>query len=121
MDVALMWRDDAAALRDGAPPFAAYGRVSLRTLIGVGDYLLVCRDDFPARHAWRICEVLSGNRHAIPVPLSPEPPAIESSDARVPLHPGAQAYFMGSPLPDKELQTDHDQDHEYEHGGITRP
>jgi hypothetical protein len=121
MDVALMRRDDAAALRGGAPPFAASGRVPLHTIIGVGDHLLVCRDDFPARHAWLISEALAKNRHTLPVPLSPLPPAAASPDARVPLHPGAQAYFTGRPLPDQEPRTGHDQDHDHEHGGIPRP
>ena len=96
MDVALMPRDDAVALRDGAPPLAAHGRVPLHTIVGVGDYLLVCRDDFPARHAWLICEALFKNQHAIPVPLSPLTPIAEPPDARVPLHPGAQAYIIAA-------------------------
>jgi hypothetical protein len=121
MDVALMLRDDAAALRAGAPPFAGFGPVALHTIVGLGDYLLVCRDDFPARHAWLICEALARARDALPVPLSPLSPASELPDRRVPLHPGAQAYFMGSPLPDQEPQTDHDHDQEHEHGGVTRP
>jgi hypothetical protein len=121
MDVALMPRDDAVALRDGAPPLAAHGRVPLHTIVGVGDYLLVCRDDFPARHAWLICEALFKNQHAIPVPLSPLTPIAEPPDARVPLHPGAQAYIIGRPLPVQEQRTDHQQDHKHEHGDSTRP
>ena len=121
MDVALMPRDDAVALRDGAPPLAAHGRVPLHTIVGVGDYLLVCREDFPARHAWLICEALFKNQHAIPVPLSPLTPIAEPPDARVPLHPGAQAYIIGRPLPVQEQRTDHQQDHKHEHGDSTRP
>jgi len=121
MDVALMRRDDAAALRAGAPPFESFGPVSLRTIVGLGDHLLVCRDDFPARHAWLICEALARDRDALPVPLSPFSPTAESPDGRVPLHPGAQAYFMGSPLPDQEPQTNHDPDQEHEHGDVMPP
>jgi TRAP-type uncharacterized transport system substrate-binding protein len=120
MDVALMLRDDAAALRAGAPPFS-FGPVSLHTIVGLGDYLLVCRDDFPARHAWLICEAISKDRHVIRVPLSPLAPAAASPDARVPLHPGAAAYFMGRPLPDQEPQTGYDRDQEHEYGSVTRP
>ena len=56
MDVALMRRDDAATLRQGRPPFAGYGPVKLFTIVGIGEFLLVCQDDFATRHAWLICE-----------------------------------------------------------------
>jgi len=107
MDVALMRRDDAAALRQGTPPFADYGPVPLHAIVGVGEYLLVCRADFPARHAWLIAGALSGDRGALPEALSPAPMTAESPDARVPLHQGARAYFSGEPPPEPEPGHDH--------------
>ena len=53
LDVALMSPPDAVALAAGLPPFEAYGPVALRTLLSVDGYLLVCRDDFPARACLR--------------------------------------------------------------------
>lgn len=114
MDVALMRRDDAAALRLGAPPFADYGPVPLHAIAGIGEYLLVCRDDFPARHAWLVADALSRGRGALPAVLSPAPAAAGWSDARVPLHPGARAYFAGGPQPDPEPGGGHDEDHAHE-------
>jgi TRAP-type uncharacterized transport system substrate-binding protein len=92
MDVALMHHNDAADLRAGASPYADYGPAPLHMIVAIGDYQLVCRDDFPARHAWLIAEALSEDPHSIRV-------SGDESDARVPLHPGAEAYFRGRPLP----------------------
>jgi hypothetical protein len=98
MDVALMRRDEAAALRQGARPFADYGPVALHAIVAVGDYLLVCRDDFPARHAWRIAEALA--RDPLLEVRSPVPATAGPRDAVVPPHDGARTYFAGQPLPD---------------------
>jgi hypothetical protein len=108
MDVAVMHRNDAADLRVGAPPFSDYGPVLLHTIVAVGDYHLVCRDDFPARHAWLIAEALSKDQHSIRL-------SGEASDGRVPVHPGAQAYFSGAPLPAADPATDLGLDHEHAH------
>jgi hypothetical protein len=104
MDVAVMHRDDAADLRVRAPPFSDYGRVPLHKIIDTGDYHLVCRDDFPDRHAWLIAEALSKDPHSIRL-------SREASDGRVPLHPGAQAYVSGAPLPAAEPATHLGHDH----------
>jgi hypothetical protein len=114
MDLALMLRGDAAALRDGAPPFTGYAPVALRAIIGVGDYLLVCRDDFPARHAWLICDALTKDRDAVPLPLVPPAASAEAPEAGVPVHVGAEAYFAGGPLPAHEPEGVPDQDHRHE-------
>jgi TRAP-type uncharacterized transport system substrate-binding protein len=110
MDVAVMHRDDAANLRAGASPFADYGPVPLHTIVAVGDYRLVCRDDFPGRHAWLIAEALSKHQHSFgdSIRVSGEAP-----EARVPLHPGAQAYFSGRPLPAPEPETEVGRDHRH--------
>jgi hypothetical protein len=115
MDVALMRRDDAAALRQGTPPFADYGPAPLHTIVGVGEYLLVCRADFPARHAWLIAGALTRDPGALPEAVSPASTTAEPPDARVPLHQGARAYFAGEPAPDPEPDEDHD------HGPPGRP
>lgn len=94
LDVALMSPTDAVALATGLPPFESYGPVALRTLIALDGYLLVCRDDFPARHAYVVTRTLYLH-HA---ELSQVAPATAESTA-LPLHPGTLAYFEGAPLP----------------------
>ena len=94
LDVALMSPTDAVALAAGLPPFEAYGPVALRTLIALDGYLLVCREDFPARHAYAVTRTLDLHRDELPqiAAASAESPAI-------PLHPGALAYFEGALMP----------------------
>lgn len=103
MDVAILSRQGAAALLEGRPPFVDQGPVPLRALIGLDGYLLVCRDDFPARHAYLVAETLSANRAALAAQISPAASG-GPVDATVPTHPGALAYFRGGPLPEDEGQ-----------------
>ncbi len=94
LDVALMSPPDAAALAAGLPPFEAYGPVALRTLVILDGYLLVCRDDFPARHAYAVTRTLDLRRDELPQAAT----AGVGSPA-IPMHPGALAYFEGAPPP----------------------
>ena len=112
LDVALMRRDDAAALRQGQPPFAAHGPVQLFTIVGVGEYLLACRDDFAARHAWLIAEAFDRSRDVLPELLLPRTSTSEPPDWRIPLHPGALGYFTGAPMPGLEPHAHEDHMHE---------
>jgi hypothetical protein len=108
MDLAVMRRDDAENLRAGAPPFAEYGPLALHTIIALGEYRLVCRDDFPGRHAWLIAEALSNHSHSTHV-------TSEAADVRLPLHPAAKAYFSGRPLPAQEPEAETDHGHGHAH------
>lgn len=94
MDVAVLSRADAVALKLGRAPFADYGPMELRTLVVLGGYLLVCRRDFPARHAYLVVKTLAGHRAELPVKLAPG----AKGDA-VPSHRGARAFFEGRPQP----------------------
>jgi hypothetical protein len=99
MDLALMHHDDAAALRSGTPPFVGHGPMPLHAILAIGDYLLVCRDDFAARHAWLIADALAQDG-SIPVAALVPAAAVDAAPAaRVPLHPGALAFFTGAPVP----------------------
>ena len=102
LDVALMSPPDAAALAAGLPPFEAYGPVALRTLIALNGYLLVCRDDFPARHAYAVTSTLDLHRDELP-----QAAAAGSELPAVPLHPGALAYFEGIPPSAEEVEEKH--------------
>ena len=112
MDVALMRRDDAAALRQGQPPFAGHGPVKLFTIVGIGEFLLACRDDFAARHAWLIAEAFDKSRDVLPELLLPRTSTSEPPDSRIPLHPGAVGYFTGAPMPGLEPHAHDDHTHE---------
>lgn len=95
LDVAVVSREKAAALRAGRPPFEEFAPVPLRTLADLGPYLLVCREDFPARHAWLVARTLSEHREGLPE-------AGRHGPVPVPLHPGAAAFRNGLPLPEKD-------------------
>ena len=114
MDVALMRRDDAAALLQGRPPFAGHGPVKLFTIVGIGEFLLTCRDDFAARHAWLIAEAFDKSRDVLAESLLPRAATSEPPDARIPLHPGALDYFRGAPMPGLEPHAHEDHTHEAE-------
>ena len=98
LDVALMSPSDAVALAAGLPPFKAYGPVALRTLVAVDRYLLVCREDFPARHAYVVTRTLDLHRDELPEVAAAAAP----QSAAIPLHPGAHAYFEGRPPPEEQ-------------------
>ncbi|MGQ4808838.1 hypothetical protein NKDENANG_02231 [Candidatus Entotheonellaceae bacterium PAL068K] len=99
MEVALLSRGNAIAMHHGWPPFADSGPVALRRIIGLGEYLLVCRNDFPARHAYLVAKTLSTNHAELAVPVSPGGGGAPEPEAAVPIHPGALAYFQGRPPP----------------------
>ncbi len=106
MDVALMVRGDAAALMAGREPFVGYGPVPLRALAGFGAYLLICRDDFPPRHAYLVAETLGEHRGELAAALTPAPGEGPEPDAVVPAHPGALAYYRGEGPPEDLVRED---------------
>ena len=97
-DVALLSRNYAAAMLQGLPPFDEYEPVPLRTIIELGDYLLVCRNDFPARHAYLVVETLSIHRAKLASAVTRKTQNAEEPTAEVPMHPGVSAYLEGRPL-----------------------
>jgi len=99
MDVALLRREEAAAMLAGRAPFADYGAVPLRAIAGLGPFLLVSRDDFPDPHAYAVAETLSVHRDALRVPLTPDKGDGGAADPVVPMHAGARAFFDGLPAP----------------------
>lgn len=94
LDVVLLSGEDVAALRDGAPPFEAFGRTELRTLFRFGDHWLVTRPDFPAHHAFEVARTLGEQAGTIEAAN----PA-GSNTSPVPVHPGALAFTTGAPKP----------------------
>lgn len=92
LETAILTESEAVAMRDGVDGFAPYGRVDLRTLMPVGDRLLVVRADFPQRHAWLVAEALNHTDLA----RLPD----RTSRARPAWHAGSLAFFDGRPLPE---------------------
>ncbi|MBD0270137.1 MAG: hypothetical protein ICV77_17810 [Cyanobacteria bacterium Co-bin8] len=96
LDVALMRKPDAVAWVEGAEVFQAVEPVSLRTLVDLGDYVLLCRKNFPDHHASVIAHTLA---HA-GVTHPAEPPSTQAAAGEdaiatpiaatdlIPLHPG---------------------------------
>ena len=88
----LFSRADAAALRDGAPPFESLGPTPLAALFRFGAHRLVCRPDFSARHAWLIARALSA---AAPEFAGAGLPAGDP----LPAHSGVREFAAGAPAP----------------------
>ena len=93
--VSVLGRGDAADLAAGRGLFDTLGPLPLRSMFAMGEHFLVCRVDFPIRHAWLVAATLTKNAAAIPGghPVGP-------GAGSVPVHPGAHAYASGEPLPD---------------------
>lgn len=100
MDVAVLSHEDAAALLAGRAPFSEYGPVPLRAIVDLGDYLLVCREDFPPLHAYLLAETLMKNRDELDVSVSSPDSGNVSAQRAVPAHRGARSYFDGRPPPE---------------------
>ncbi len=97
-DVALLSRHYAVTMLQGLPPFNEYGPVPLRLIFEFGDYLLVCRDDFPERHAYLVAKTLSSHRAELPSAYMGKPQTAAKTTAAVPIHPGVSAYIEGRQL-----------------------
>ena len=103
LDVARLSRAAAVALLNAQPPFVDYGPVPLRLLVDLASYVLVCRDDFPASHAYLVAKTLSTHRAALTASAAS---ATTDADiqAAIPVHPGAFAYIKGLPQPEAKDQ-----------------
>ncbi len=92
--ISVLSRVEAADLAAGRGLFETVGAVPLHSLFAMGDHLLVCRHDFPHRHAWLVTATLTENAAGIPGG-SP----VDAGESTTPVHPGAHAYAAGAPLP----------------------
>ncbi len=90
LEVAILDRERAAAMRAGSGRFAPYGPIALSLLTPLEGRLLVSRADFPQRHAWLVTGALAGTDLA---------PAAPAEDHGLPWHPGSRAFLEGQPEP----------------------
>jgi TRAP-type uncharacterized transport system substrate-binding protein len=89
MDVAVMSANNANTMAAGEGDFKPFGKVPLKTLLQLEQWILVCRSDLPDRHAWLIANALLKS-----MPVS-------KSELVLPVwHPGAQLRKQGSPMPE---------------------
>jgi hypothetical protein len=98
IEVVLLTTAELVALRDGSTPFEAFGATRLCSLFVFGGqggaHWLVCRPDFPDRHAYLVVETLATHGDMTIGGRVPDPTA-----SPVPIHPGALAFLRGDPLP----------------------
>ncbi len=100
LDVALLSATAAVALLHGHPPFVDYGPLPLRRIVTLGPYLLVCRDDFPARHAYLVAQALDDDRTELAATTSADSSSTHDTAGAVPTHPGVLAYVKNLPMPE---------------------
>jgi len=92
--VALMREREAHAALAGAPPYADAGRVRLRALAALGEYLFVARDDLPNASAYMLTEALALQwRELDPALVNGAPGPRPAGALTIPLHPGALEYY----------------------------
>ena len=99
LEVAVLAQDDVLALRDGLAPFEAFGPTALHALFAFRNYVLVCRPDFPAHHAYQVVHTLANHASGIPGAM----PLHASATNPAPIHAGARAYALGEPMPSPVL------------------
>ncbi len=98
LEVALLRERDAYAALVGEPPHADGGKVPLRALAVLGDYVFVCREDLPSASAYMLTEALGERWRDIDPALvraaaGPRP----AGSLTIPLHPGAIEYYRDHP------------------------
>ena len=110
--VSVLRRAEAADLAAGRDLFETVGAVPLNGLFAMGGHLLVCRPDFPDRHAWLVAATLTENAAGIQGGSPVEPGA-----TGIPIHPGALAHAEGKPLPPAPAapETESEEDHGHPH------
>lgn len=92
LETVLFSEADVARLRDGAAPFEAFGPTALSGLFRFSRHRLICRPDFPERHAWLVARALAAAADGFA-------DAAPADGAVVPVHPGAHAFAAGAPEP----------------------
>jgi hypothetical protein len=95
LDVAIVAREDAAAMREGSGAFRSVGPTPLCTLAEFGAHLLVALESFKPRHAY----LLSGAADHLSAVLRGGDVSNRSVPPDIPVHPGAAMYLSGLPLP----------------------
>jgi hypothetical protein len=99
LEVILLSAEHVLTLRDGRAPFEAFGATRLCSLFVFDGYWLVCRPDFPDRHAYLVVETLATHWAATVGDPTLGGRTPDPATSPVPIHPGALAYLRGEPPP----------------------
>jgi len=91
-DLAVISAEGAKALFLGEAPFEDVTGGLVRTIVSFGTHQLICRPEFHARHAYLIAKTLLEHQDGLAA-------TVAASQAVVPMHPGARAYFAGEDIP----------------------
>jgi hypothetical protein len=92
--LAVMRADRAVELYQRSGAFGDFEGGQLRTLVAIGDHLLVTVASFPDHHAWLVTAALVENGNELGVRLPDEAAGSHS----VPLHEGAAGFSRGESL-----------------------
>jgi TRAP-type uncharacterized transport system substrate-binding protein len=87
IELAVMPRWAAVALAEGRSPFQRFEGANLRSLIDLGDHVLVCRANFSADHARLVADTLNRHSDGFTALVSRTEPMTEARS--LPIHPGA--------------------------------
>ena len=79
------------AMASGTGVFAAYGKLSLTTLLPLNNYLLVGHSRLHQHHCRQITKALE--------PIAT--PGLMASTPLLPWHKGSAQYLLGKPMPEK--------------------
>jgi hypothetical protein len=91
-DVAIMTKESVEALFLAKPPFEDIRNVPLRLIVSFENCVMVCREDFVARHAYLLAQTLVAHNGVLSAPAG-------APSGVVPGHPGSLAYFAGEEVP----------------------
>ena len=92
LDVAVLSKADAVAMRDGQGQFAPYGKIPISLLAELGPYVLVAHARFADRHAWLVSKTLMSEEGGRPASSS-------APSGGMTWHAGTQMYLDGKPEP----------------------
>jgi len=91
LNVAIVAPETAVAMQSGAGIFAAYGSISLGTLLPIGNKVLIGHERLHDNHSWQITKALQSMTTVDVKTVSPA----------LPWHNGSHQYVLGKPKPDK--------------------
>ena len=95
LDVAVISKAEASAMLAGSGEYRAIGPLALTALVELGPHLLVTVEAFKTRHAFLLAMSVDHLRPSLPIAV-----AVSDASTAPPFHPGAAAYYQGSPAPD---------------------
>ncbi len=113
MDFAVLPWHEAAALATGRPPHADLGGVALTGLFGFQDHVLIGVADVPATHAYLVARTVHEAFSAEPVGGF----AMAKAGGAIALHPGAQDFVAGRPMPEPDRDSAEGASPAHDHGG----